>query len=204
MSKSKMSPRLVISRIALFAVVGSFLLIFMAAGTSAAGFSFMDPVMAFFGLPGSNAGAATANRLAQPNGLNGGASQGASVLPKTVKGKDGDVIVGQSYHNDTSPPLRDMRQLPIRPHLAEDRSAVEVNRNPEILNEHKDVFDPIVQSVLFPDAMPTPIRNMDGIPFPGVSCNCAPPDTNGEVGATQYVQMVNEGYQVFNKSTGAS
>ena len=37
-----------------------------------------------------------------------------------------------------------------------------------------------------------------------MACNCAPPDTNGEVGATQYVQMVNEGFQVFNKTTGAS
>src|SRR5204862_1070699 len=46
--------------------------------------------------------------------------------------------------------------------------------------------------------------NFDGIPFPGVGCSCAPPDTVGAVGATQYVQMVNEGYQVFNKTTGAS
>ena len=42
--------------------------------------------------------------------------------------------------------------------------------------------------------------SFDGIVFPGVGCNCAPPDTDGEVGATQYVQMVNEGFQVFNKS----
>ena len=62
----------------------------------------------------------------------------------------------------------------------------------------------MVQNVLAPLAMPTPILNFDGIPFPGVGCNCAPPDTDGEVGATQYVQMVNEGYQVFNKTTGAS
>jgi len=40
--------------------------------------------------------------------------------------------------------------------------------------------------------------------YPGVGCNCAPPDTNGAVGATQYVQMVNEGYQVFDKATGNS
>ena len=52
--------------------------------------------------------------------------------------------------------------------------------------------------------MPATILNFDGIPFPGVGCNCAPPDTNGAVGLTQYVQMVNEGYQVFNKTTGAS
>jgi len=52
--------------------------------------------------------------------------------------------------------------------------------------------------------MPSPTLNFPGIPFPGVSCNCAPPDTNGEVGATQYVQTVNTGFQVFNKTTGAS
>ena len=52
--------------------------------------------------------------------------------------------------------------------------------------------------------MPSADKNFDGIGFPGVACNCAPPDTNGEVGSTQYVQIVNEGFQVFNKSTGAS
>jgi hypothetical protein len=52
--------------------------------------------------------------------------------------------------------------------------------------------------------MPAPLLNFDGIGFPGVACNCAPPDTNGEVGATQYVQSVNIGFQVFNKTTGAS
>ena len=52
--------------------------------------------------------------------------------------------------------------------------------------------------------MPATILNFDGIAYPGVNCNCHPPDTNGVVGATQYVQMVNEGYQVFNKTTGSS
>ena len=49
-----------------------------------------------------------------------------------------------------------------------------------------------------------PGLNFAGIPYPGVICSCAPPDTNGEVGATQYVQIVNEGYQVFDKATGNS
>ena len=53
-------------------------------------------------------------------------------------------------------------------------------------------------------SMPGTLNNFDGIPFPGVACNCAPPDTNGEVGATQYVQIANEGYQVFDKATGTS
>ncbi|MEP6568858.1 MAG: hypothetical protein ABJC10_03715, partial [Acidobacteriota bacterium] len=87
----------------------------------------------------------------------------------------------------------------------------EANENPKIPSavNHKDSADPVVQSASSVLAfaginMPSPSLNFDGIGFPGVSCNCAPPDTNGEVGATQYVQMVNEGYQVFNKTTGAS
>jgi len=52
--------------------------------------------------------------------------------------------------------------------------------------------------------MPSPTLSFDGIAFPGVNCNCAPPDTNGEVGLTQYVQIVNQGFQVFNKTTGAT
>ncbi len=48
--------------------------------------------------------------------------------------------------------------------------------------------------------MPNTILNFLGIGYPGVNCNCAPPDTNGAIGATQYIQIVNESYQVFNKS----
>ena len=85
----------------------------------------------------------------------------------------------------------------------------EANLNPQLpLPLHIDVPDPVIDhgllGLLVPDAMPAPILNFDGIPFPGVACNCAPPDTNGAVGLTQYVQIVNEGYQVFNKTTGAS
>ena len=38
--------------------------------------------------------------------------------------------------------------------------------------------------------------------FPNFSVNSAPPDTNGAVGATQYVQWVNESFAVFDKATG--
>src|SRR5713101_6301391 len=37
----------------------------------------------------------------------------------------------------------------------------------------------------------------------GFGPNAAPPDTNGAVGATQYVQWVNESFAVFSKTTGA-
>ena len=86
----------------------------------------------------------------------------------------------------------------------------DANENPKIPYRHIDGYDPVVQNwhvsqhgFTAPN-IPAPIRNFDGIGYPGVGCNCAPPDTNGAVGLTQYVQMVNEGYQVFDKATGAS
>jgi len=36
----------------------------------------------------------------------------------------------------------------------------------------------------------------------GFAPDAAPPDTNGAVGATQYVQWVNESFAVFDKATG--
>jgi hypothetical protein len=110
------------------------------------------------------------------------------------------VIVGHSYHNDTSPPLREIGPLPIKP-----KPEHEANENPRIPSHHRDAPDGAVQRLDAPSFdMPSPVLNFDGIPFPGVACNCAPPDTNGDVGQTQYVQIVNEGYEVFDKTTGAS
>ena len=116
------------------------------------------------------------------------------------------MISGVSVHNDVSPPLRSLPPWPVTAKEAQR----EANLNPPLPRRHVDSPDPVVQNVHIPaltllaPAIPMPIRNFDGIPFPGVGCNCAPPDTVGAVGATQYVQMVNEAFQVFNKDTGAS
>jgi len=53
-----------------------------------------------------------------------------------------------------------------------------------------------------------PIANFDGICLPfgdkpcaeGSSCSCLPPDTNGAVGATQFVQIVNSDFAVYSKT----
>ena len=111
----------------------------------------------------------------------------------------GGVTVGRDYRHDVSPPLRNLKPGVISP-----RHEHEANINPHINAAHQDQLDPVVQSSLSAAAMPSPMLNFDGIGYPGVSCFCAPPDPNGEVGLTQYVQIVNEGYQVFDKSTGAS
>jgi Divergent InlB B-repeat domain/PASTA domain len=109
------------------------------------------------------------------------------------------VVVGHSVKNDVSPALRTLRPVPLA-----SRPEREANPNPLLISRHHDAPDPVVQQKPAKANMPSPNLNFEGIPFPGVSCNCLPPDTNGEVGATQYVQIVNQGLQVFDKTTGGS
>src|SRR5437762_1236216 len=120
--------------------------------------------------------------------------------------QSGGPTVGASYKNDISPPVRNMP-----PWKASDLKAQhEANENPKVPYRHHDTPDPVIQKShvstldLLAPSLPAPLRNFNGIPFPGVGCNCAPPDTNGAVGQTQYVQIVNEGFQVFDKATGSS
>ena len=109
-----------------------------------------------------------------------------------VQGKKQPMTVGQSIRNDTSPPVREMKQLPVF------KLKREANKNPKIQHPHKDAHDPVVQKSIATEFMsanmPASEQNFDGMRFPGVDCNCAPPDTNGEVGNTQFVQSVNEGF----------
>src|ERR1041385_9523839 len=124
----------------------------------------------------------------------------AAYVPQ--QGPKSDVTVGESIRNDTSQPVREMKQQPVF------KAKKEANENPRVTHSHRDAKDTVVQtSVAAPFTapnMPATDKNFNGIAFPGVACNCAPPDTNGEVGATQYVQIVHEGFQGFDKTTAAS
>src|SRR5438128_664205 len=116
----------------------------------------------------------------------------------------GQTTVIHASHSDVSLPLRE-QPLIWQPMQTEH----ETNLNPKIPHTHQDGPDPVIQNSFWQrminmPAIPGPVLSWAGIAYPGVSCNCAPPDPNGAVGKTQYVQMVNEGLQVFDKVTGTS
>src|SRR5687768_9546808 len=122
-----------------------------------------------------------------------------------VQGRKQEVQSGVSIRNDTLPPLREMKQKPI-----DGGREREANHNPKIPHFQKDTPDRVIQNsptggeAVIIAAMPTTEMKLNGIQFRGVTCNCAPPDTNGEVGATEYLKIVNKGFQGFDKTTGAS
>jgi hypothetical protein len=70
--------------------------------------------------------------------------------------------------------------------------------------------DPLIQKKKGTGPISAPIQNFDGecLPFgdqpctQASNCSCLPPDTNGEAGLTQYVEMGNTSFAVYSK-TGA-
>ena len=51
-----------------------------------------------------------------------------------------------------------------------------------------------------PATMPPPLLTFDGTNRVQSGCNCAPPDTDGDVGPNHYVQAVNVSFRVFDKT----
>ena len=105
-------------------------------------------------------------------------------------------VIHEETH-DISLPLLDM--VPAAP-KAGPRRVLPVMRRPG-LPDISTERDPAVQQTAGPLAATTNFLNFDGI---NDRDGVAPPDTNGAVGATQFVETVNTSFQVFDKATGAS
>ena len=121
-------------------------------------------------------------------------------MPAQAKApSDGGVEVSPAVHSDVSAPLLEMTAPPVNPAKHEkDHKALN-------LATPSKQGDPVVQNTSGPLVATTAGLNFAGVGNGdyGFAPNAAPPDTNGAVGATQYVQWVNESFAVFNKTTGA-
>jgi hypothetical protein len=103
-------------------------------------------------------------------------------------------VVKETKH-DTSQPMRDIVPGPTQP-----RARAEIEHKLPFPIPEVNVVDKVVQTHFGAMAMPTPQLVFEGIGFPQSVCNCAPPDTNGDVGPNHYVQTVNVAYAVWDKN----
>src|SRR6267142_1410044 len=115
------------------------------------------------------------------------------------------MTVRRNVHRDVSTPLHDLILHAPQPslvrHEAEPARRIPLPQGLVPLQE-----DPVRQRT----AAMVPFTPVVGTSFEGLgagqygfSVTGAPPDTNGTVGATQYVQWVNTSFAIFNKTTGA-
>jgi hypothetical protein len=100
--------------------------------------------------------------------------------------------------HDVSLPLQGISAATHHTDLPRDRPLRPVPAN--VLQNNAP--DPVVQSIASPFVGTTAGLNFAGVGNGdyGFSPDAAPPDTNGAVGATQYVQWVNESFAVFDKA----
>lgn len=111
------------------------------------------------------------------------------------------VEVQQAAQHDVSPALRDMSQSFHASGVRRDQP-LRLLPVPQGANVQPD---PVVQSSApLPNVTTTAGVNINGVGdtsnTPANPCNCAPSDTNGAVGATQFVQWVNTAFAVYDKS----
>ncbi len=113
------------------------------------------------------------------------------------------MTVRREVHRDVSPPLLDMIKVTPRPSLIK-HEAEPVRRIPLPPGLSTLEEDPIRQQTMVPftPVVGTSFEGLGAGQY-GFSVTGAPPDTNGTVGATQYVQWVNTSFAIFNKATGA-
>ncbi len=109
----------------------------------------------------------------------------------------GPTVIPEIQHV-TSPPLRELVQAAPRavaPRVIPLRRVP--SRQPEAVAPQTP--DPAVQESAGPLVSTTNLLNFDGIAADGF----IPPDTNGSIGATQFVETVNIEFAIYNKSNGA-
>jgi len=102
-------------------------------------------------------------------------------------------IVGHDVRHDVSQPLRDI--APIPPGVGKQEAPDNPMRQyvPGAPRSH----DHAVQTHGPLASMPALNVSFEGMKQ---TCGCLPPDTNGDVGTTQYVQIVNLTFEVFDKA----
>ncbi len=111
-------------------------------------------------------------------------------------------IVIQEYKHDTGPLLREVAPL-LPEYRMPAEHEIENNVNPNHNWKTTAQKDSVLQTAENSPNLQTPAF---GLEFDGLGvgddffCNCMPPDNDGAPGTTQYVQYINGGYIVFDKS----
>jgi len=105
-------------------------------------------------------------------------------------------VVITSITNGVSPAVRDLPLALPTTQLA-DRELPPVHPNQPVPT---NFVDQVVQSAMGVLAVPSPIANFEGQSANDSGCGCIPPDPNGAVGPSQYVQMVNSTFSVYAKN----
>ena len=158
------------------------------------------------GLPGSGfaPGFPAAVPVHPRLGPNGEAEPEREAVIGTPTAPNPDPVVIQDEKHDLSAPLRDIPPQP-RGQSRLDKDKMEKEGLPKPVQTNNSALQPgqpnaaAVQDKAGPNTAPTPVASFEGI---NNVDGYVPPDTNGDVGLTHYVQWVNASFAIYRKSDG--
>ncbi|TMQ27939.1 MAG: hypothetical protein E6J90_01420 [Deltaproteobacteria bacterium] len=105
---------------------------------------------------------------------------------------------------DVSPPLSELAKIPVLQTFERAHEAERVRPLPHMkFQAASSAADPVVQDAIGGGPLiPSPTTTFEGMGtgLPGFTVQSAPPDTDGDIGPNHYVQIVNSGVTVFNRS----
>lgn len=128
-------------------------------------------------------------------------AQPAARTGSRLRRDQGPIVIQESKH-DTGALLRAIAPL-LPEYGAASEHEIENNVNPNHNWSNLVLKDPVLQTEKNSPRLETPNFSLE---FEGAGfgdnffCNCMPPDNDGAVGTTQYVQFINAEYRVFDKS----
>jgi hypothetical protein len=125
-----------------------------------------------------------------------------SGAPASSGSKPAKAEPAANVHHDTSPPLSSM--LPAAAPPADKKKEKEPKKGLPV--PAQSTHDPVVQTSSGNAAAPSLGLGFEGLgvgftgPQGAFTVDSAPPDPNGAVGPNNFVEIVNEGFAIFNKS----
>jgi hypothetical protein len=133
-----------------------------------------------------------------------GIAGSAGAAPSSKTDPVGPVEVSSAVYSDVSGPVSDLTGVAPAADSDKEKKEKPLRVLPNMGNA-LDQVDGAAQTTVGPLVGTTNGLNFAGVGQGdyGFSDQFAPPDTNGVVGATQYVQWVNTAFAVYNKTTGA-
>ncbi len=149
---------------------------------------------------------AMTKRFARPRSITFSIAATLFVLFSASAFAQSTVRVIREEKHDVSAPLAELdRMTPAQPHRFSPRILKILPTGPSTgLQPESAMPDLALQATALPPVAANLGLNMDGLGQGqyGFNVELSPPDTNGAVGATQYVQWVNAEFAVFDKATG--
>src|SRR5439155_16828070 len=124
----------------------------------------------------------------------------SSLASRPATSTFGPTVIDGIYQGE-SPPVSQLPILPVTP------GPLHTRDNESLQSGSTDAQDPVVQHRKRSGPLSAPIHNFHGICLPfGLpcaqprSCSCPPPDTNGELGTVQYVQIRNTHFAGYSNT----